>query len=88
MRVGIAGVNGAGGEISNCVGGTRDDSYLYVIIDVANVDDANLAPYSGPIAGENKGTVKDCSNYGYAIRTGNLHTGSNYNQLRNINNII
>lgn len=85
---GIAGVNGAGGEISNCVGGTRDDSYLYVIIDVANVDDANLAPYSGPIAGENKGTVKDCSNYGYAIRTGNLHTGSNYNQLRNINNII
>ena len=89
---GIAGVNGTGGKISNCIGGTRDDSYLRVVIDVEYNDDENLAPYSGPIAGENKGEISNCSNYGYAIDTGNLHKWwawfHDYDQLKNINNTI
>lgn len=89
---GIAGVNGTGGKISNCIGGTRDDSYLRVVIDVEYNDDENLAPYSGPIAGENRGEISNCSNYGYAIDTGNLHKWwawfHDYDQLKNINNTI
>lgn len=89
---GIAGINGVDGKISNCVGGTQDDSYLRVVIDVEYVDDEDLAPYSGPIAGENNGEISNCSNYGYTIDTGNLHSWwawfHTYDQLRNINNTI
>lgn len=89
---GIAGVNGEGGKISNCIGGTRDDSYLRVVIDVEYVNNEALAPYSGPIAGENRGEIINCSDYGYTIDTGNLHSWwawfHTYNQLKNINNII
>ena len=93
---GIAGINAKNGEIIgeiiNSVGGTIDDSYLSVVIDVSYVDDESLAPYSGPIAGENNGEITDCSNYGYAIDTGNLHSWwawfHTYDQLRNINNTI
>ena len=89
---GIAGINETGGTISNCVGGTLDDSYLRVVIDVAYVDDEALAPYSGPIAGKNNGEISGCSNYGYAIDTGNLHSWwawfHTYDQLKNINNIV
>ena len=89
---GIAGINGTKGKISNCVGGTWDDSYLKVVIDVEKVDDENLAPYSGPIAGENKGEISNCSNNGYSIDTGNLHSWwawfHDYDQLKNINNTI
>ena len=89
---GIAGINSSGGVISNCVGGTIEDSYLKVVIDVPYVDNDQLAPYSGPIAGENNGTIANCSNYGYHIDTGNLHSWRSwfvkYNQLRNINNTI
>ena len=89
---GIAGLNEKGGKISNCVGGTKDDSYLRVVIDVEYVDDEALAPYSGPIAGENKGEISNCSNYGYTINTGNLHSWKKwfhtYTQLKNINNNI
>lgn len=89
---GIAGINGAGGKISNCVGGTWDDSYLKVVIDVEYVDDEDLSPYSGPIAGENKGEISNCSNNGYSIDTGNLHSWwawfHTYDQLKNINNTI
>lgn len=89
---GIAGINGTDGKISNCVGGTWDDSYLRVVIDVEYVDDEDLAPYSGPIAGENNGEISNCSNYGYTIDTGNLHSWwawfHTYDQLKNINNTI
>lgn len=89
---GIAGLNEKGGKISNCVGGTKDDSYLRVVIDVEYVDDEALAPYSGPIAGENKGEISNCSNYGYTINTGNLHSWKKwfhtYTQLKNINSNI
>lgn len=89
---GIAGLNNSGGVISNCVGGTIEDSYLKVIIDVPYVDNERLAPYSGPIAGKNTGTITNCSNYGYHIDTGNLHSWWSwfvtYDQLRNINNTI
>lgn len=89
---GIAGINGKDGKIRNCVGGTWDDSYLSVVIDVEYNDDEDLAPYSGPIAGENKGTIEDCSDRGYSIDTGNLHSWwawfHTYDQLKNINNTI
>lgn len=79
---GVAGFNS--GAISDSVGGTREDSYLKVTIDVPYVSAVQLKPYSGPIAGQNKGAITDCSNRGYTIDTGNLHD----NQLENINNII
>ena len=89
---GIAGINGKDGKICNCVGGTWDDSYLSVVIDVEYNDDEDLAPYSGPIAGENKGEISECSNNGYNIDTGNLHSWwawfHDYDQLKNINNTI
>ena len=88
---GIVGLNDSSGIISNCVGGTWDDSYLKVVIDVKYVNDEYLAPYSGPIAGENRGEISNCSNNGYTIDTGNLHSWwawfHTYDQLRNINNI-
>lgn len=89
---GIAGINKSGGKISDCIGGSRDDSYLRVVIDVDYVDDEDLAPYSGPIAGLNEGAIEDCSNNRYSIDTGNLHHWwvwiTKFDQLRNINNTI
>ena len=101
---GIAGINGLNGVISNCVGGSRDDSYLCVVIDVDYVNDVNLAPYSGPIVGlnqidsdysdgsDNSGIISNCISRNYSIDTGNLHkwiSGRKLNnQLRNINNTV
>lgn len=99
---GIAGINFEIGSIENCFAGTKyeeingkltyDEAYLNIFIVVNNVDDDTLAPYAGPIAGDNRGAISDCSNQGYYIDTGNLHSWwawfVTYDQLRNINNII
>ena len=55
------------------------------------MDDKNLAPYVGPIYGQNDGgTVTNCWKDGYVkIETGNLHSFkegvTKYDQTRNIN---
>lgn len=50
-----------------------------------------LAPYAGPIAGQNNGNISGCNAERYTIDTGNLHSWwawfHTYDQLRNINNI-
>lgn len=48
--------------------------------------------YTGPIAGENVGTVFNCNNEYFYINTGNLHSWwawfITYDRLKNINNTI
>ena len=86
---GIAAINND--TISSCTVGTDFDSYLYHNIVVEKIDNEQLAPYAGPIAGQNNGNISGCNAERYTIDTGNLHSWwawfHTYDQLRNINNI-
>ena len=87
---GIAAINN--GTIQSCTVGTDFDSYLHINIVAEKIDNEQLAPYAGPVAGQNNGNISGCTADRYSIDTGNLHSWwawfHTYDQLKNINNII
>ena len=87
---GIAAINN--GTIQSCTVGTDFDSYLRINIVAEKIDNEQLAPYAGPVAGQNNGNISGCTADRYSIDTGNLHSWREwfhtYDQLKNINNII
>lgn len=87
---GIAAINN--GTIQSCTVGTDFDSYLHINIVAEKIDNEQLVPYAGLVAGQNNGNISGCTADRYSIDTGNLHSWwawfHTYDQLKNINYII
>ena len=90
---GIVGINDTGATVENCDVATEADSRLLLNIFVDKVDNKTIAPYTGPICGQNKGTIRNCNfdKNSYFLDTGNLHSfgilWNKFDQKKNINEI-